>query len=350
MNKTQDGDESQFGMKTQDCERTQFSKEALFYKSEDDYIRCLLCPHVCKINAGERGVCNVRYNNNGTLEAENYGMVTSIAMDPLEKKPLYHFYPGRYILSIGSYGCNLKCSYCQNWEISQVKAEGRYVEPDEMIKIALNQKDNIGIAYTYNEPTVNYEYVYDCAKMAKEHNLKNVLVTNGYINEKPLYKLIDSIDAMNIDIKAYTDEFYNEICAGRLKDVLKTVSDSYEKCHVEITTLIIPDLNDNESDIENLTRWIAGLNEDIPLHLTRYFPNYKMRKPPTDIEKLYQLRDIAKHNLNYVYIGNVFGADMDTYCPQCGNTLVERDLNVRITGLDEDGNCARCGKKINIKR
>lgn len=283
-------------------------KEALWYeKLDNDIVHCHLCPHNCKIAEDESGICKVRQNDNGTLYNLNYKKATSIAMDPMEKKPLYHFHPGKYILSIGTYGCNFRCGFCQNHEISQNTLGGQTLDIDELIKICKDKPNCVGIAYTYNEPTIWYEFVLECAKKFKEANLANVLVTNGYINIEPLKELLPYIDAMNIDLKSMNDEFYKEICGGRLEPIKNTIKEAIENCHVEITSLIIPTKNDSPKNMEKLSKWIASLNPDTPLHLSRYYPAYKMQIPPTDPMTLLELKDVALQHLKHVYIGNVPG-------------------------------------------
>ncbi|MGL5353827.1 MAG: radical SAM protein, partial [Clostridium sp.] len=233
------------------------NKEALFYKEEEGKIHCNLCPHNCTILEGNIGVCNVRQamkddNGNLKLYTLNYGEITSIAMDPIEKKPLYNFYPGSQILSIGSFGCNFKCSFCQNYSISQYRSESKYVSPENIIQISMSTKDNIGLAFTYNEPSIWYEYVLDVAKKIKELNPdhKTVLVTNGYINEEPLRNLLVYIDALNIDLKG-GDDYYKKLCFGRLENVKNTIKIAYEMgCHIEVTTLLVPGENTDEETIK----------------------------------------------------------------------------------------------------
>ena len=233
-----------------------------------------------------------------------------MALDPIEKKPLNRFLPGSYILSVGSYGCNFRCPFCQNSGISMTSGEiinTEKVMPETLVNMALSltNKGNIGIAYTYNEPMISYEYVMDSARLAKEKGLKNVVVTNGYICERPLLELLPFIDAMNIDLKAFSDNFYKKV-RGDLETVKRTISLAAKQCHVEITTLIIPDENDGENEMKELSSWIASVNPDIPLHVTRFFPRWLMRsKKPTPVEKIYRLTEIARENLRYVYEGNI---------------------------------------------
>ncbi|WP_028991462.1 AmmeMemoRadiSam system radical SAM enzyme [Thermoanaerobacter thermocopriae] len=324
-------------------------KEAMFYKKlENNVVECLLCPHNCHINEGKHGVCNVRNNINGILVTENYGTITSAALDPIEKKPLYHFYPGRYIFSVGTYGCNLKCKFCQNWEIAHQKWEGDYISLQQLIAAAKRQRDNIGIAFTYNEPLIWYEYVHDGLIEAKKEGLKTVLVTNGYINLEPLKKILPYVDAMNIDVKAYTEDFYKKICSGKLHPVLETVEQASKHCHVEVTNLIITDLNDKKEEIESLVKWLSQIDKNIPLHFSRYFPNYKLDNPPTPLDTLRRAYEIGKKYLNFVYVGNVMGFDNNTYCPYCENLLVKRDYwHVKLVGL-EGSKCKKCGNSVNI--
>lgn len=286
-------------------------KEALYWKViNDNRVECNLCPHNCKIGEGQLGICRARKNVKGKLYSLNYGLVTSIALDPIEKKPLYHFYPGSYILSVGTFGCNLKCSFCQNWTIAHDdKTWTTEITSNKLVEkaVELKPRGNIGIAYTYNEPTIWYEFVLETAKKAREVGLKNVLVTNGFITQKPLEEILPFIDAMNIDVKAFTNEFYNQICKGTLDDVKRTVEISAKHCHIEVTTLIIPGLNDDLNEINELASWLAYINNEIPLHLSRYFPNYQMQDIPiTPRETLEKAKQEALKHLKYVYLGNVW--------------------------------------------
>lgn len=272
-------------------------------------ITCRTCPHLCSIDEHKVGLCKARSNQEGKIIPINYGLLTSIALDPIEKKPLMRFHPGSKILSVGSFGCNLKCQFCQNHEISMAskeKANARYVPPEDLVMAAVDlvSRNNIGIAYTYNEPLVGYEYVRDCAKLAREKGLKNVVVTNGCFLKEPMSEIMPLIDAFNIDLKGFTNEFYKKI-GGDLEIVKNFIALAAESSHVEVTTLIIPDENDSEEEIENLSKFIAGIDVNMPLHISRFFPCYKMQdKNPTEVEKVYKLADIARKNLNYVYEGN----------------------------------------------
>lgn len=272
-------------------------------------VTCNICPHYCKLLEDQMGICNARKNINGEIKSINYGKLTSIALDSIEKKPLYKFYPKSKILSVGSFGCNFNCYYCQNHEISMTREnliKTKYVEAEELIQMALDLKErgNIGIAYTYNEPLIGYEYVKDCSRLAKENNLKNVVITNGYFNEEPMKELLPYIDALNIDLKAYTQEFYKKI-GGDLDSVKNFIKLASNYSHIEITTLVIPDENDSEEEIRAISKFIASINPDIPFHISRFFPRNKAEnKYPTKVRDIYRLADIARERLTYVYEGN----------------------------------------------
>lgn len=317
-------------------------------------VLCLLCPQECHIMPGRRGKCRYRRNYDGKLHATSYGRVSSHGLDPIEKKPLYHFSPGSFIFSVGTTGCNLACGFCQNWQISQEDAGTHYLAPSDAARLAGigagPGRSSIGMAYTYSEPLVWWEYVYDTAALVRERGLKNVLVTNGYVAEEPLIELLPLIDAMNIDVKAFTDGFYLDICRGHLAPVLRTVELAHGAgIHVEVTTLLVPGLNDSAGELERLSRWLAGLSPDIPLHFSRYFPSYRMREPgPTPAGTLRLARDIASRHLNYVYIGNAFEVEAaDTLCPRCGAKAIARDgYRVSLSGLSGGSACASCGHPI----
>lgn len=286
-------------------------KEASFYTSENGLISCNLCPHNCTIHDGKRGICRVRKNENGRLISESYGQICSMNFDPIEKKPLYHFFPGRIIFSAGSLGCNLHCKFCQNWEISQSGIEDfgnlRMASPPELINKALSRNNNIGIAYTYNEPTVWFEFMLETAKLAQKEGLKNVMVTNGFINQEPLEELFPYMDAFSVDLKAFNEEFYKTITASRLEPVLaalKMIRKSGR--HLEITNLVITGTNDDEKEFTEMVNWIATeLGRETVFHISRYFPMFKMDKETTSHEKLKNLYDIAREKLDYVYLGNL---------------------------------------------
>lgn len=272
-------------------------------------LECNVCHHHCKLSENQIGLCNARSNIGERIASVNYGEITSIALDPIEKKPLRHFYPGSKILSVGSFGCNLKCSFCQNYEISTVgrnEINTQYVTPENLVQIALDliPRGNIGIAYTYNEALIGYEFVRDCAMVAKKNKLKNVVVTNGCFSEEILKEILPYIDAFNIDLKGFSDKFYKNI-GGDFEMVKNFIKLAYKHAHIEITTLIIPDENDSEEEIINLSNFIASIDKGIPLHISRFFPCYEMKhKNPTDIKKVYELANIARRKLIYVYEGN----------------------------------------------
>jgi len=275
-------------------------------KSQNESAKCLLCPHFCIIKENKSGKCGVRANRSGTLIAESYGCVTSIALDPIEKKPLYKFHPGTKIVSIGSYGCNFHCPFCQNYSIS-MEYSGVKIDrftPElvaEVAEMAVDDK-NIGIAYTYNEPLIGYEFVKDCAKLIRNAGLMNVLVTNGYINDEPLEELLPLIDALNVDIKGDNERTYNMV-GGTQAIVKNTIETAAKVCHVEVTTLIIP--NNNENSIEDIAKWISSIDKSIPYHLSGFFPRYKYSgSEPTPPETMYKLYDMARKHLENVYIGN----------------------------------------------
>lgn len=270
---------------------------------------CPVCMHHCKIKEGNTGLCHARGNVQGKIQCLNYGKVTSFALDAIEKKPLARFYPGSKILSVGSYGCNLRCTFCQNYTISTVKeTETDYgiLMPEQLIKEAISYKDqgNIGIAYTYNEPLIGFEYVRDCAKLAKENGLKNVVVTNGCIEQNILEEILPYIDAFNVDLKGNTDSFYKNI-GGSLEMVKAFIERAAKDSHVEVTTLIIPNENDGREEIIEASKWLASIDKDIPFHISRFFPQWKMMdREATNVDLIYNLVHEAKKYLKYVYTGN----------------------------------------------
>jgi len=302
---------------------------------------------------GKSGICGVRENSGDSVSLSTYGIISGYAVDPIEKKPLYHFFPGKSILSVGSYGCNLKCDFCQNHQISQhtEKAGSYSLSPVELVARALKVEGNIGIAFTYNEPVIWHEYVMDCAGLAREHGLKNVIVTNGYVNPGPLDELLEVTDAFNIDLKAFDDSFYRRYTGGTLKPVLKTI----EKVagagkHLELTTLILPGLNDTDSSMSREAEWIAATaGRKVPLHISRYFPMYLRSDPATPSETVIRLRDIASGYLDFVYTGNMPAEQCgsDTYCPVCHINVIKRaGYRTTVAALDNEGGCLNCGEKI----
>ena len=330
--------------------------EALYYtKLENKKVKCRLCPHECEIRDTKYGICKVRVNRGGELFTENYGIVSSLGFDPIEKKPLYHFYPGSEILSIGSIGCNLQCDFCQNWQISQTsksdfkRANNRYGH-SEIVELALSKKNNIGVAYTYNEPTVFFEFMLEIAIDAKQKGLKNVVVTNGFINNEPLNKLNQFIDAYNVDLKAFIDDFYIKFTKSQLEPVKETlVNIAKAGKHLEITNLVIPGLNDNSEKFKEMVKWInENTGEKTVLHISRYYPSYKFKKEPTSVEKMLQLYEIAKKQLKHVYLGNLLLSEgSNTYCPECNELIIERSgYNTRLVALNKNGSCSSCGNHV----
>ncbi len=280
-------------------------REAMFYHtfSDDGTLTCLLCPHRCHLVPGFSGKCRVRKNIDGRLMSMNYAELTAINLDPIEKKPLFRFMSGTKTLSIGSYGCNFSCSYCQNYSISMGEPVTRSVGPERIIEEA-TELNVPSISYTYNEPVVYYEYVLETAKQAKKKGLANIMVTNGYIEDEPLVTLLPYMDAMNIDLKAFRQDAYRRFCGGDLEPVLNTIERAYQQCHIEITTLLVTDMHEKD-ELENMFRWIAGISPDIPLHLSRYFPSYKHQAPATPKAWLTEVKNCADQYLNYVYLGNI---------------------------------------------
>jgi pyruvate formate lyase activating enzyme len=329
-------------------------KEAAFYEMHEDVIKCLLCPHYCVIKPGKKGSCRVRANEGDKLISEIYGKASAVHFDPIEKKPLYHFHPGSVIFSIGSIGCNLHCKFCQNSDISQTGTEGfpylRDLDPEDVIVLATQRNDNIGMAYTYNEPIVWYEYMTDIAVLAKESHLKNVMVSNGFINPAPLETLLPLMDAFSIDLKAFTEDFYSRITLAALepvKETLKMIRKAGK--HLEITNLVIPTLNDDPGKFEEMAGWIAEeLGKETVLHLSRYFPTYKMTIESTPPDTLLNLHRIARRYLDYVFIGNAsLKEGRDTVCSRCGHVAISRiGYQINAGGLDRHGKCVNCGNLI----
>lgn len=316
-------------------------------------VQCELCPKQCLIEQGHSGECRVRINIDGTLRTVVYGYPCSIHIDPVEKKPLFHFLPGTKILSLATVGCNLHCKNCQNWEISQANPEdSRALEckPEKLIQMT-KEYNCPSLAYTYTDPVVYYEYTYDTAKLARDKDIRNVLVTAGYINEKPWRQLLRYVDAANIDLKGITNDFYRRICSGTLKPVQDAlVIAKSSGIIVEVTNLIIPTLNDKPEQIRQLVRWIkANMGSDTPLHFSGFYPRYKMQHlPPTPLNTLETARQIGiSEGLYFVYIGNVHSKEGEnTYCPACKSLLIERVGYTILNNRLEDGRCPDCKKTI----
>ena len=328
-------------------QRSLMVKEASYYESlGDGKVQCHLCPQECRINEGKKGFCRARSNLDGVLHSDTYEHILACNLDPIEKKPLYHFYPGSLILSIGTRGCNQRCAFCQNWEMIESDTIGTYITSDEIATMA-GRRGSIGVAYTYNEPFIWFEFVLECARKVRSRGLKNVLVTNGSVNPGPLEELLPVIDAMNIDVKSMDPDFYKKICESKLEPVLETCRRASSGCHIEITNLIIPTLNDSDELIREMVGFVESLGRDTPLHFSAYYPCYKMRIEPTPVETLRRAYELARERLPYVYLGNVRAEDAgNSCCPECGGTVVERDgYMTRAQGLEGD-HCKNCGNVL----
>ncbi len=330
-------------------------KEALFYRpTGDGSVQCELCPHYCAINDNKRGICGVRENRNGKLYTLVYGKAIAEHADPIEKKPLFHFHPGSYAYSIATAGCNFKCLHCQNSEISQMPREqhiilGRDISPEDVVKNA-QSKGCLSISYTYTEPTIYFEYALETAKTAKQNGLKNNFITNGYINEKPLEMIAPFLDAANIDLKSFSDDFYTKICGAKLQPVLDSVVNYIKHgIWIEITTLLIPGLNDSDKELENIASFIAGISVEIPWHVSAFYPTYKMTdKKRASAELLLKARETGiRAGLKYVYTGNIPGCKGEsTYCYKCGKTLIERSGFTVTANQIRNNSCPDCNTII----
>ena len=327
-------------------------KEALFYINLTDKVQCRICPRNCIILEGQRGFCRARENIKNKLYSLVYARPCSINLDPIEKKPLYHFYPSHRSLSVATVGCNMACKHCQNWEISQADPDSfpaRELMPEQIVNMAV--KGNYkSISYTYTEPTIFYEYVLDTAKLAKKKGIKNVIVSNGFINPEPLVEWCKYIDAANIDLKFFDDAIYREMTTAWLDPILETIKTLHKKkVWLEITNLIIPALNDKPKMIEKMCKWITdNIGVSYPLHFTAFYPTYKLNNtPPTSTEMLLKARGIAlKAGIKYVYVGNVYADEANnTYCPKCKRLLIERSGFSVMQNNIKKGKCS-CGNKI----
>jgi pyruvate formate lyase activating enzyme len=327
------------------------ARSAAYFTREGTGARCQLCPHNCRLKPGQAGLCRVREcREGGKLVTRSYGSVSSIALDPVEKKPLYHYYPGSTILSLGSFGCNLRCQYCQNWQISQQVLEARAITPQAVAELAqaYGNEGCIGAAFTYNEPAIWYEFVWDAAEHIKAAELAVVLVTNGYMSPKPWRELLTRVDAVNVDIKGWSEEFYRRLCGGRLEPVLDNVEAARELCHVELTYLIVPGCNDDDDSIRGFARWVSErLGRGTPVHFSRYFPNYSLDIEATPISTMEKAHRLAQEQLDFVYLGNVnLPGTADTYCAQCRSVLIGRSPAYAPRILADDGRCPACGEPV----
>ncbi len=331
-------------------------KEAILYEKIGKSLNCKICERRCLISEGKKGFCNMRENVEGMLYTLNYAAASSIAVDPIEKKPLFHFYPGSTVLSLGSVGCNFRCKQCQNWNISQAELENsslREITPDDAVELALNYNCK-SIAWTYNEPTMWLEYTIDSAVLAKKAGLKTVYVTNGYMTEESLEKIGPHLDAANVDLKGMSEQFYKELCDAKMQPVLDNIKRIYDKkIHMEVTNLMIPGYNNSEDDIKALVNFIVDeVGVDVPIHFTKFFPYYQLRHvPPTGVADLEKAYKIAKYaGMKYVYLGNVpSGTGENTYCYSCGDLLVEREgFQIITDNLKNSAKCPNCGIDIDI--
>ena len=324
-------------------------KEALYYdKLKNKQVQCRLCPHNCFIKGGNRGICGVRENINGKLFSLVYGKPVAIQLDPIEKKPLYHFLPGESVLSLGTIGCNLNCQWCQNFNISKARPEETdvvEVSPKKFIEMCIEKKCKI-IAFTYTEPTIFYEYMLDIAKLAKKEKIRCVIVSNGFINEEPLKELCKYIDGANIDLKSFNEKVYKRFCNGNLKEVLRSLKILKEnKIWLEVTNLVIPEINDNKEEVEKMCKWVSSkLGKEVPLHFSKFFPMYKMQDAEeTPVSTLEELKKVAEDYLEYVYLGNI-GEESNTVCHGCGEVIIRRTGMFVKNGLVK-GKC-KCGEEI----
>ncbi|MCX5709482.1 MAG: AmmeMemoRadiSam system radical SAM enzyme [Candidatus Omnitrophica bacterium] len=329
-------------------------KEALLYvKLENNFVACNLCAHRCRIAEGKFGFCGVRQNLKGALYTHAYGRVAAAHVDPVEKKPLYHFLPGTYSFSVATIGCNFHCGFCQNWEISQADfrnaaAEGRAVSAQELVDAALQNKCR-SISYTYTEPTIFFEYALETAKLAKAKGLRNIFVTNGYMTREALELIRPDLDAANVDLKFFNESSYKRVCSASLAPVLETIKLMYELgIWVEVTTLVIPGENDSDEELKGIAGFIASVNKNIPWHVSRFHPDYKFNTlGPTDEGTLKMAEDIGRlAGLNFVYAGNVQLWGNDTHCPHCKKLLVKREVFNILENDIKQGMCAYCSAVI----
>jgi len=310
---------------------------------------CDLCPIGCRLRAGQTGPCGTRQNAGGEMQLLHYGRLAAVGLDPIEKKPLYHFHPGRPILSVAAPGCNLHCLFCQNWHLSQETGQStREASPAEVVDMALRE-DSVGIAFTYSEPLVWFEFVRDTARLARDQGLKTVLVTNGFLSPEPLAELLPVIDAANVDLKSMDERFYRKVCRARLEPVLAAITAfGTAGVHLEVTNLLIPGHNDAPGQIDRLVDFVADLGRDVPLHFSAYRPAWKLDAPPTPKQTLVRARERALKKLDWVYLGNVAGEEgRDTVCVKCGRVLIARQGYAARVDL-QDGACPGCGARIPV--
>lgn len=328
------------------------AKAAYWRQEASGAIRCELCPHACLMAEGRQGICNARINKGREMALPFYGLVSSMGLDPIEKKPLFHFLPGSDVFSVGFVGCNMRCPFCQNWHISQeIPEQLERFSPESLVKAAL-RSGAPSIAYTYSEPTVHFEFVLASMLAARSAGLRNVLVTNGCLEARPARELLGRCDAANVDLKTWSEETYRKSLGGERASVLEFIRIATSLCHVEATTLVVPGLSDSTEGMEGISGFLAGLSRDLPLHLSAYHPDWKYDTPSTRQASLETLEGIARQRLNFVYLGNVQGAGADTLCPRCGTTaIVRRGYRVESRALAAAGgrgSCSSCGQDLHI--
>jgi len=340
----------------------------LYQPLKDKRVRCLACSWYCKISSGQTGICATRYNQDGKLYSLVYGQAIGLHLDPVEKKPLFHFYPGQRLLSFGTVGCNFGCLFCQNWEMSQINKMSNVkcqmsklntlieqmseeITPKEIVEMAVKE-GAIGIAYTYNEPAVFVEFAHDCMARAKKKGLKNVFVSNGFESKETFDYIKDYLDAINIDLKSNRREFYQKICFSKIEPVKENIKRYFQAgIETEVTTLVIPGYNDSQEELESIAQFLFSISPDVPWHISAFYPAYKMLDvSPTPVEKLVEAYEIGKKvGLKYIYMGNVYDPKRSsTFCPKCGELLIKREgYQVEIIGLNsKKGSCQSCGEKI----
>ena len=327
------------------------ARKPQWVEKEEGGWRCTLCPQACLwMDENPLGLCRVRGLEAGRPALPGYGQCVSLAIDPIEKKPLYHFLPGSSILSTGPAGCNLRCAFCQNWTISQDDgASTRYVAPQDLADMALNRGSD-GVAFTYTEPTIWFEYIEDTAPLVRKAGGVVVMVSNGYVSPEPLKRYLELTDAWNVDLKSWTDGFYSRLCGGHLKPVLRTIRTiAQSPVHLEVTLLIIPGENDSPQEWDGMASWLAdNAGPEVPVHLSRYFPNYRHDGEVTPESMLAEAMEVFARRLHHVYLGNVAGGVRDTVCPQCGRVLVRRrGYQGRTLGV-KDGRCTSCGAEVSV--
>lgn len=323
------------------------------YRHRENFVQCLLCAQSCVIREGERGRCRARINIGGELRSLVYGRPVAVHVDPIEKKPFYHFLPGADAFSLATAGCPFRCKFCQNWEISQSTPEdhtGTYVSPRKVVRAALDRRSPV-IAFTYNEPTVFTEYLLDIARLAKKEGRRSVLVSCGFMNEAPLSEMCESLDAIKIDLKGYSPDFYRKVCGAELKPVLRSVRQvARSRVHLEIVNLVVPTLNDSDKMMKGLCDWVAGeIGPDVPIHFTRFHPDYQLLNlPPTPVATLERARQMAMDKgIRYAYVGNVPDHPGNhTYCPRCRKVVIKRNSFFVEEIHLKNGRCLFCGEKI----